>query len=115
MLVPGMTIVADRVLVTVAGDIVPAYFKDGFGFTSGGRLCIDSAAPAGSNYQSGIRRSANGAIYGVTSGDLQTDIWLAGLRFVLLDGRLVYADAASSGYVNGNPITSDFRLAVNTA
>jgi hypothetical protein len=115
MLVAGLTIVSGRVLVTAGAAQAPNLFVGGVGLMSNGRLAIDTNAPAGSNYTAGIRQSAAGAIYGTTSLDSSgPDVYVGGLRLSQL-GQLVYADAASVSFVNGNPITATSALAVNTA
>lgn len=115
MLVPGLTISAGRVLVTAGAAQAPNFFNQGVGFLNSGRLAIDTAAPAGSNYAGGIRRNASGSIYGTTSLDSAgADVYVHGLRVSTI-GQLVYADAASTQFSNGNPITATGAFAVNTA
>lgn len=113
MLVPGLTINAGRVLITVGAAIAPNFFNQGVGFLNDGRLPLDSDAPAGNSYRSGIRQNAAGAFYGTTSVSA-SDVYSGGVRLSAL-GQLVYADAASTAFSNGNPITATGALAGNTA
>jgi hypothetical protein len=114
MLAPGVTISSGRVLVTAAPGQASNFFNQGYGFLSTGRLAIDTTAPTGSNYVAGVRRNAAGSIYGTTALDSAgPDIYLGGVRVSTL-GQLVYADAASTQFSNGNPITATGAFAVNT-
>ena len=115
MLVPGLTISSGRVLVTAGIGQAPNFFNQGVGFMTGGRLAIDTAAPAGSNYRAGIRQNASGVFYGATSlNSSGPDVYIGGLRVSGL-GQLVYANAASTAFQNGNPVTATGAFAVNTA
>jgi hypothetical protein len=81
----------------------------GFAFGANGRLCISTAAPAGTNYIKGIRTTTAGIIYGTTS-TAGTDQYVGGLR-VATSGALVYAIAAATAAVGGDPTTSTGALA----
>lgn len=112
MLAPGMTINSNgRVEATIGAGTTPNFFNQGVGFMANGELAIDTAAPSGSVYRAGIRQSAAGAFYGTTS-TAGTDIYVGGLR-VSAAGQLVYEVANGTQYVNGNPLTSNARFAVN--
>lgn len=112
MLAPGMTINSNgRVEATIGAATDPDFFNEGVGFMTNGDLAIDTAAPAGSNYREGIRQSALGAFYGTTS-TAATDVWIGGIR-VSAAGQIVYEVANGTQYVNGNPLTSNGRFAVN--
>ncbi len=112
MLAPGVTINSNgRIEATIGAATNPSFFNEGVGFMANGELAIDTDAPAGDIYRAGIRQSALGAFYGTTS-TAGTDIWIGGLR-VSVSGQLVYEVANGVDYVNGNPLTSNGRLAVN--
>jgi hypothetical protein len=113
MLVPGLTINAGRVLVTVGAAVTPNFFNQGVGFLANGRLPIDSDAPVGTSYRAGIRRNPAGAFYGTTSASA-SDVYLGGVR-ISAAGQIVYADAVSTGYINGTPVTATGALAGDTA
>jgi len=111
MLAPGMTINSNgRITATIGAATDPDFFNEGVGYMSNGELAIDTDAPAGSNYTSGIRQSALGAFYGTTS-TAATDVWIGGIR-VSAAGQLVYELANGTQYVNGNPLTANGRLAL---
>jgi hypothetical protein len=94
----GLAKVADRIV-------------EGIGRMNDGSLAIDTAAPSGSNYSRGFRLNSSGAIFGTTA-TAGTDQWIEGLRVSSL-GQLVYEVAASTSFVNGNPLTANGRFAVN--
>lgn len=108
MLAPGMTIVSDRVLTTIATDIVPDFFNNGVGFMNNGSVAIDDAVPAGDFYFAGYRRNASGAFYGVDFlidnfvGSYQQGIPLS------VFGQIIYNLLADFDvYVNGNPVRNN--------
>lgn len=113
MLTPALTIVGGRVLITVGAAIASQMYSQGIGFLNNGRLPIDSAAPAGNIWNAGMRLNSSGCPYGTTAVNA-TDVYLGGLRFTT-QGQLVYADAASTGFSNGTPITATGAMAGNTA
>lgn len=105
MIAPGMTIVNNRVLATIATGIVPDFFNNGVGFMNNGSVAIDDAVPAGDFYFAGYRRNASGAFYGVDFlidnfvGTYQQGIPLSATGQIIYN-LLVDADV----YVNGNPV-----------
>jgi len=110
MIVPGTVISSGRIDITASSGNVPAYVSQGFGFESDHSLCVDTAVPAGDIFVKGFRISANGALYGTTSANA-SDVWLGGLRCSAL-GQVVYESAAAVDAANGDPITSNGRLAI---
>lgn len=76
-----------------------------------GDIAIDTDTPAGSFYRNGIRQSEVGAFYGTTSAN-SSDVWIEGIR-VSAEGAIVYEVADPTFWENGNPFTSNGRLALN--
>ena len=74
-----------------------------------GSLAVDTDVPAGTLFRAGIRQSAAGAFYGTTTA-AGTDNWVGGLRVSNL-GQLVFEAAAAVSFQNGDPATSNGRLA----
>lgn len=110
MLAPGSVFGSGKIGITAAAAQAPDFFNEGVGFMNNGGLAVDTGAPAGSLYRAGVRQNAAGAFYGTTS-TAGTDIWVGGLLLSIL-GQIVYEDAASTFYSNGNPLTANGRLAV---
>lgn len=108
MLAPGMTINSDRVLATIATDIVPDFFNNGVGFMNNGSIAVDDAVPAGDFYFAGYRRNASGAFYGV---DFLIDnapaCYQQGIP-LSVTGQIIYnLLVAHDVYVNGNPVRNN--------
>lgn len=105
MIAPGMTIVNDRILATIATGIVPDFFNNGVGFMNNGSVAIDDDVPAGDYYFAGYRRNASGAFYGV---DFLIDNFVVSYNQGIPlsgSGQIIYnLLAAVDVYVNGNPV-----------
>lgn len=110
MLAPGMSFSSSRVNTTIGAGTAADFINQGVGFMNNGDLAIDTDTPTGTNWKAGIRLNSTGAIYGTTS-TAGTDVFVEGLR-VSEDGAVVYESAATSFFNNGNPYTSNGRLAV---
>lgn len=110
MLTPGIALSSGRFDITAsAGPTATAWFQGGFGKGANDVLLVDTDTPAGSLWIEGYRVNTTGCIYGTTSAN-STDLWVHGLR-VSAAGAIVYEAAAPTHWVNGNPITSNGRLA----
>lgn len=110
MLAPGMSFASSRVNTTIGSGTAANFINQGIGFMSNGDLAIDTDAPAGTNFKGGIRLNSTGAIYGTTTA-AAGDVWVEGIRVSSL-GQVVYEAAAATFFNNGNPFTSNGRLAV---
>jgi len=112
MLVPGLTFGAGgRIAATIGAGTVPNFISGGVGFMTGGNLAIDTNAPAGNNFDSGILQSAAGAFYGKT-GQLATDVFVQGVRVSAL-GQIVYESADATSFTSGNGVTAAGNFSVN--
>lgn len=112
MLVAGINFVAGgRVFAAIGSNPAVAFINQGYGFFSGQAIAIDTDAPAGNNFNAGMRINPNGAVYG-TATPAGTDIYCDGLRISNL-GQVVYESADAVTFVNGNPITAAGLFAVN--
>jgi hypothetical protein len=108
MLAPGMTISGDKVLATIAPDIVPDFFNNGVGFMNNGSVAIDDAVPAGDFYFAGYRRNGSGAFYGV---DFLIDNFVGNYNQGIplsVSGQIIYNLLSTHDvYVNGNPVRNN--------
>lgn len=107
-----------RLYVNAAASPTVNFRSGGFAFTNGGtgnlipRLCITTAAVAGSAYVSGIRVDSQGRIYGTTTTNAG-DSYVGGLR-ISPTGQLVYAASNPVAYDQGLGKTATGALAVQT-
>lgn len=109
MLAPGAVFTSGRLDITAGAGQVPDRIVQGIGRMNDGSIAVDTDAPTGSYYCGGFRVSAAGALYGTTSTNA-ADVWNQGVR-VSSAGQVVYEAAAATAYQNGNPQTSNGRLA----
>lgn len=108
MLAPGMTIVGDKVFVTIASGIVPDFFNNGVGFMNNGSIAIDDAVPVGSHYFAGYRRNAAGALHGIDFIVDNTPVaYIQGIP-INFEYRIIFNLLVTSDvYVNGNPVRNN--------
>jgi len=101
-------------IIAGANPAVNGTMPGGFAFGLNGRLCINTSAPAGTNYIKGIRTTTAGAIYGTTTVTPATDEFVAGVR-VAASGALVYELAVAQEHVGADPIRTNGALAAISA